>query len=85
MRIEQSKIITITPADINTNSQPEQNRKDTIQHQQQNNSPPDIPTSVHSLKSSTISQEYKIPPVSPDLDDISDLNSENIRELDETV
>ena len=85
IRIEQTNIINITPANINLNSQLEQNNKDTLQHQQQDNSPPDITTSVYSLKSSTTSQEYKTPPVSPDLDDISDLNSENLKELDETL
>ena len=85
IRIEQENIFTITPSDTNRKSQPEQNSKNTIQHQQQNNTPPDIPTQVHSLRRSTTSQEYKTPSVSLDLDDISDLNSENLRELDETL
>ena len=85
IRIEKANIITITPSDTNTNSQPEHNSKNTIQHQQQDNSPPDIPTPVHSLRSSTTSQEYKTPQMSPDVDDISDLNSANLRELDETL
>ena len=59
-------------------------------HQQYNlqhhdNSPPVIITSAQSLRSSKTSQEYKTAPVSPDDDDISFLNSEDIKELDETL
>ena len=53
--------------------------------QHQDNSPPVITTSAQSLRSSTTSQEYKTQPVSLDVDDISDLNSEDIKELDETL
>ena len=60
--------------------------QDTPQQQQiiqdQDNSPPVIITTTQSLRNSTTSQEYKTPPVSPDIDDISDLNSEDIRELE---
>ena len=45
---------------------------------------PTSATIPQSLRSSTTSQEYKTPPVSPIRDDISDLNSEDIRDLDET-
>ena len=72
IRLEQANIISIIPADTNTNIQLEQNTNDTIQ--EQHDSPSNNPTSVYSLKSSTTLQEYKTPPVSPDLDDISDLN-----------
>ena len=82
IRIEQANIISIIPADTNTNTQLEQNIKDTTQ--QQHNTPTNIPTSLRSLKSSTSSQEHKYPPLSPELDDISDLNSENLKESDET-
>ena len=43
---------------------------------------PTSATIPQSLRSSTTSQEYKTPPVSPIRDDISDLNSEDIRDLD---
>ena len=62
---------------------------DTTQQQDnfelQDSSPLVIITATQSLRSITTSQEYKTPPVSPDIDDISDLNSEDIRELDETL
>ena len=46
---------------------------------------PTSATIPQSLRSSTTSQEYKTPPVSPIRDDISELNSEDIRDLDETL
>ena len=52
--------------------------------QQQDNAPPVFITPAQSLRSSTTSQEYKTPPVSPEID-ISDLNSADIKELDETL
>ena len=64
-------------------------QQDTPQQQHiiqgQNNSPPVIITTTQSLRSSTTSQEYKTPPDSQDIDNISDLSSEDIRELDETL
>ena len=83
IRLEQANIISIVPADTNKNIQLEQNTNDT--NQQQHDSPSNNATSLFSLKSVTTSQDYKTPPVSPDLDDISDLNLENLKELDETL
>ena len=83
IRLEQANIISTIPAETNTNIQLEQNTNSTIQEQPDPS--PNNPTPLYSLKSSTTSQEYKTPPVSPELDDISDLNSENLKELDETL
>ena len=53
--------------------------------QHQDRAPPVFITPEKSLRSRTTSQEYKTPPVSPDVNDISDLNSEDIKELVETL
>ena len=79
----QANIMSIIPADRNTNIQLEQSTNEPIQ--QQHDSPSNNPTTLNSLKSSTSSQEYRTPPVSQDLVDISDLNSENLKELDEKL
>ena len=117
IRLEQVNIITIVPANTESNNQLEKDNKQLTQEhtsthqdnaqsqsitQQQRPLQLDTtkrhdnietedkisPTSTiipQSLKSSTTSQEYKTPPVSPIGDDISDLNSEDIRDLDETL
>ena len=73
-----------------TNIQQDLPQQHDITHQQDNiefkeNLLPAILTATDSLRSSTTSQAYKTPPVSPIIDDISDLNSEDIRDLDETL
>ena len=117
IRLEQVNIITIVPANTESNNQLEKDNKqltqehtsthqDNAQSQSITQQQPPLqldttkrhdnietedkisPTSTiipQSLKSSTTSQEYKTPPVSPIGDDISDLNSKDIRDLDETL
>ena len=121
IRLEEANIITIVPANTDSNNQLENDNKhstqeqtstqqdtaqiqDTAQTQRKTQQQPTLqqdttkrhdnmedklsPTSTNipqSLRSSTTSQEYKTPPVSPIGDDISDLNSEDIRDLDETL
>ena len=123
IRLEQVNIITIVPANTDSNNQLEKDNKystqeqtstqqdtaqiqDTAQPQLKTQQKPLLqkdttqrhdnmesedklsPTSAtipQSLRSSTTSQEYKTPPVSTIRDDISDLKSEDIRDLDETL
>ena len=67
------------------NLQQQDNSQQQNNLQQQDNQPALILTSPHSLRRSTPSQVYKTPEVSPDIDDISDLNSENLKLLGEAL
>ena len=73
---QQANIITIIPVEPSTNIHPEQSPKEPAP--QQKDTPKVDPVAILSITSSTTSKEHRTPPKSPDLDDISDLNSENL-------
>ena len=73
---------------LKTQQEPLHQQDTTQRHDNMESKDKPSPTSAtipQSLRSSTTSQEYKTPPVSPIKDDISDLNSVDIRDLDETL